>query len=171
VAPDEGGTKGLQNEAPKHCNASRNIPGRYTRYSTLGRSTCQLVYTCILCVQYMQLVRIVYYELCPSSRGKDRTAFSSASATGRAGDEQANKCHSPPRLIFVTHPPHPLWFSGRFIRISLLATLAGSPTEFRADRGSLTDPAQAPSGAGVSFFAVPCGPRALSTAAVAGILI
>ena len=48
-----------------------------------------------------------------------------------------------------------------FRRISLLATLADSPTEFRADRGSLTDLALAPRGAGVSFSRVPCGPTAL----------
>ena len=48
-------------------------------------------------------------------------------------------------------------------------TVADSPTEFRAGRGSLTALALAPRGAGVSFSRVPCGPRALSTAAIAGV--
>ena len=75
-----------------------------------------------------------------------------------------------PLLRFLEPTLHTLVSAAVFRRISLLASLADSPTEFRADRGSLTDPAPAPRGAGVSFFAVPCGPGALSTAAIAGVL-
>ena len=73
--------------------------------------------------------------------------------------------------VFLEPTLHTLGSAAVFRRISLLATLADSPTEFRADRGSLTDLAPAPRGAGVSFSRVPCGPTALSTAAIAGVLM
>ena len=74
-----------------------------------------------------------------------------------------------PLLRFLEPTLHTLVSAAVFRRISLLATLADSPTEFRADRGSFTDLAPAPRGAGVSFSRVPCGTRALSTAAIAGV--
>jgi hypothetical protein len=54
--------------------------------------------------------------------------------------------------------------------ISALTTLADVPSEFHSHRVSFTDPAPARRGASVSSLTVPCGPRALSTAAIAGIL-
>ena len=57
-------------------------------------------------------------------------------------------------LVFA-HPSHPDELgTGPFYRIPTLTTMADSPTEFRAHRRSLTDPAPARRGASVDFFHV-----------------
>ena len=70
------------------------------------------------------------------------------------------------------HPPTTPFFDDEVycLRISAPTTLADGPSEFRGHRAPFIDPAPAPRGAGVSFSRVPCGTRALSTAAIPGIL-